>query len=54
MTVALLYLGSRYDPLTDGRRQPRELQAAVRSRDDRFELVDGDEHGVGLLVHGAR
>jgi pimeloyl-ACP methyl ester carboxylesterase len=53
VTVPLLYLGSRYDPLTDGHRQPRQLQAAVRSRDARFEIVDGDEHGVGLLIHGA-
>jgi hypothetical protein len=44
---------SRYDPLTNGARQPRELERAVRSRDGRLEIVDGDAHGVELLIHGA-
>lgn len=52
VTVPLLYLGSRGDPLTEGTRQPRQLQAAVASREKRFRLVAGSEHGVALLARG--
>jgi dienelactone hydrolase len=51
--VPVLYLGSREDPFTDGTRQPRALQRALRSRHAKFVLVDGAEHGIALLESGA-
>jgi dienelactone hydrolase len=42
----LLYIGSEDDGLTDGVRQPHQLQRAVRSTVRRFVLVPGDAHGM--------
>lgn len=49
VSVPLLYVGSREDPLTDGTRQPRELHDAVHGRPDRLLLLDGLDHGTDLL-----
>ena len=51
--VPVLYLGSREDPFTEGTKQPRALQRALRSRSAKFELVEGSEHGIVLLESGA-
>jgi pimeloyl-ACP methyl ester carboxylesterase len=49
VTTPLLYVGSRNDGWTDGTRQPRQLRAALRSREARFILVPGFAHGIDLL-----
>ena len=49
VTAPVLYVGSREDPLTDGTRQPRQVRAALRSRQARFMLVPGFAHGIELL-----
>jgi pimeloyl-ACP methyl ester carboxylesterase len=49
VTTPVLYIGSREDGYTDGTRQPRQLRAALRSREARFILVPGWAHGIDLL-----
>jgi pimeloyl-ACP methyl ester carboxylesterase len=53
VTIPVLYVGSRDDPYTEGTRQPRSLRRALRSREQKFELVDGSDHGLVLLASGA-
>jgi pimeloyl-ACP methyl ester carboxylesterase len=49
VSAPVLYLGSRQDPLTDGVKQPRQIRAALPSKEQTFQLVSGSEHGVLLL-----
>jgi pimeloyl-ACP methyl ester carboxylesterase len=49
VTAPVLYVGSRDDPLTDGTQQPRQLRAALPSRQARFMLLPGFAHGIELL-----
>jgi dienelactone hydrolase len=48
----VLYVGSSEDAWTDGTRQPRQLRAALGSREARFILVPGFAHGIELRGSG--